>query len=44
MEYKKYQHICRIGTSDVNDLLNGEVYVFSKIDGTNGTLFLGMMD
>ena len=41
MEYKKYQHVCRIGTSDVGGLLNGEVYVFSKIDGTNGTLFLG---
>ena len=41
MEYKKYQHVCRIGTSDVGGLLDGEVYVFSKIDGTNGTLFLG---
>lgn len=41
MEYKKYQHVCRMGTSDVEGLLDGEVYVFSKIDGTNGTLFLG---
>lgn len=41
MEYKKYQHVCRIGTSDVGGLLDGEVYVFSKIDGTNGTLYLG---
>lgn len=48
MEYKGYQHIERLGTSEVEGILNGEVYVFPKLDGTNGqawsdgdTLFVG---
>jgi thiol-disulfide isomerase/thioredoxin len=35
MEFEKYQHIERIGTSATEGLLQGEVYVFPKIDGTN---------
>lgn len=32
----KYMHIERLGTSATNTILNGKVYVFSKIDGTSG--------
>lgn len=31
----KYQHVCKIGSTDVEGLLNGECYVYPKIDGTN---------
>lgn len=31
MEYKKYQHVCRIGTSDVGGLLDGEVMYSVKL-------------
>lgn len=40
MEYKKYQHIERLGTSEVEGILNGKVYLFYKIDGTNSCIFL----
>lgn len=35
MEWRKYQHIERLGTDEVEGILNGDVYVFSKLDGTN---------
>ena len=48
MEYKGYQHIERLGTSEVEGILDGECYIFPKIDGTNGqawsngnTIFVG---
>lgn len=48
MEYKRYQHIQRLGTSEVEGILDGECYIFPKIDGTNGqawsdgnTIFVG---
>lgn len=31
-----YMHIERLGTDEVEGLLDGEVYIFPKIDGTNG--------
>ena len=40
MEFKKYQHIERLGNDEVEDILIGTVYIFSKIDGSNGTLQL----
>lgn len=40
MEYQKYQHIERIGTSEVEGILEGKVYLFYKIDGTNSCIFL----
>ena len=40
MEYKKYQHIERLGTSEVEGILDGKVYLFYKIDGTNSCIFL----
>lgn len=39
MEFKKYQHIERLGASEVEDILLGTCYVFPKIDGTNGSIW-----
>jgi hypothetical protein len=39
MEFKKYQHIERIGTTETNGIENGLCYVFPKIDGTNSQLW-----
>lgn len=40
MEFKKYQHVERLGTDEVEGIEKGVCYVFPKIDGTNGTVFL----
>ena len=40
MEFKKYQHIERFGTTEVHDIEFGECYVFPKIDGTNSSIWL----
>lgn len=40
MDFVKYQHIERIGTEEVEGLLIGKCYVFYKIDGTNGQVYL----
>lgn len=40
MEFKKYQHIEKLGTSEVEGILDGKVYLFYKIDGTNSCIFL----
>ena len=40
MEFKKYQHVERLGTSEVDGILNGEVYIFPKIDGTNSSVWI----
>ena len=41
MRYKKYQHIEKLDRDEVEGILdNSNVYVFPKIDGTNGCLFL----
>lgn len=39
MEFKKYQHVERIGSDEVDGLLIGECHVFPKIDGTNGCVW-----
>ena len=39
MEFKKYQHIERFGTMEVEGIEFGTCYVFPKIDGTNGSLW-----
>ena len=41
MEFKKYQHVSRLGTQDTEGILNGKVYIMPKIDGTNASLFMG---
>ena len=40
MEFRKYQHIERYGTTEVDDINLGVCYVFPKIDGTNSSVWL----
>ncbi len=40
MEYKSYQHIEKLGSSEVEGILNGTCYLTYKIDGTNGCIYL----
>lgn len=40
MEFKKYQHIERYGTSEVAEIDIGTCYIFPKIDGTNASVWL----
>lgn len=39
MEFKKYQHLERFGTTEVNGIENGLCYIFPKIDGTNASIW-----
>lgn len=39
MEFKKYQHLERFGTSEVEGIEIGKCYLFPKIDGTNGSVW-----
>lgn len=39
--FKKYQHLERFGTTEVQNIEIGECYVFPKIDGTNASVWLG---
>lgn len=40
MDYKPYMHIEKLGTSDVEGILNGTCYLTYKIDGTCSSVFL----
>lgn len=40
MQFQKYQHIERLGTQATEGILDGTVYVFSKLDGTNTSVYL----
>lgn len=40
MEFIKYQHIERFGTTEVQGIEFGKCYIFPKIDGTNSSLWL----
>lgn len=40
MDYKSYQHIERFGTSETDGILEGEVFLYYKIDGTNACIWL----
>lgn len=40
MEFKEYQHIQKLGISEVDGILNGKCYISYKIDGTNSCVFL----
>ena len=37
--FKKYQHIERFGTTEVEGIETGTCYIFPKIDGTNGSVW-----
>lgn len=39
MEFRKYQHIERLGTTEVNGIEDGVCYIFPKIDGTNASVW-----
>ena len=39
MEFRKYQHIERFGTTEVQNIELGKVFVFPKIDGTNSVVW-----
>jgi len=39
-EFRKYQHIERFGTTEVENIELGECYIFPKIDGTNASVWL----
>ncbi len=41
MQFRKYQHIERYGTDEVEGIEDGICVVFPKIDGTNGSVWLG---
>lgn len=38
--FLKYQHIERVGTVSVRDLLNGKCFIFPKIDGSNSSVWI----
>ena len=38
-EYKKYQHVEKLGNTEVDGILFGDCYVFPKIDGTNAQVW-----
>lgn len=40
MNFKKYQHIERFGTDEVEGIEFGKCYIFYKIDGTNSSVWL----
>ena len=40
MKFERYQHVERLGTDEVEGILNGTVYVFPKLDGSNFTAFV----
>ena len=39
MEFRKYQHIERWGTTEVDGIENGTCWVFPKLDGTNASVW-----
>ena len=39
MNYNKYQHIERLGSAEVEGILEGLCYIFPKLDGTNSQLW-----
>ena len=40
MEFKPYQHVERLGTDEVENLLDGEVHIFPKLDGSCSSIWL----
>lgn len=40
MEFRKYQHVERYGTTEVDGIEIGTCYVFPKIDGTNSSVWV----
>lgn len=38
--FKKYQHLVRFGTTEVQNIELGECFIFPKLDGTNASIWL----
>lgn len=41
MEFRKYQHIERFGTTECENINFGRCYIYPKIDGTNSSVWIG---
>lgn len=39
-EFRKYQKIRRLGTTETEGILDGECYIFPKLDGTNASVWV----
>ena len=39
-KFHKYMHLERFGTDEVDGIEFGQTYVFPKLDGTNGQVWL----
>jgi len=39
VEFRRYEKIARLGTTDTEGILDGTVYVAPKLDGTNGSVW-----
>lgn len=39
--FSRYQHIEKLGNDEVDGLLDGTVYLFSKLDGSNASIWVG---
>ena len=40
MTFRRYQHLERFGTTEVQNIELGECYIFPKIDGTNSSVWI----
>lgn len=40
MEFKKYMHVETLGKDEVEGILDGEVFVFPKLDGANASVYM----
>lgn len=40
MKFEEYQHICKLGSDDVEDIDFGTCYIYPKVDGTNTSVWL----
>lgn len=40
MGFERYQHICKVGSDEVEDIEFGTCYIYPKIDGTNTSAWL----
>lgn len=40
MEFNKYQHVERLGTTETEGIELGECWIFPKIDGSNGSIWV----
>ena len=40
MAFERYQHVCKLGQSNTRGILEGRVFIFSKLDGANSSVYL----